>query len=406
MPNALPPLSPHLAGLIDAHRPGHALAQAFYTDDDVFTQDMEAMFLNQWHLAGHVSEVPEPGDYILFEMLSESVILCRDEAGAVRGFANVCRHRGSRLCTEARGHVKRFTCPYHAWAYGLDGALFSARFLEEDVDRTALGLRPVAVKVFHGLIYVSFSDQPTGFDLLHRDLDAVVAPFGLERTRIAHRAQYPVQANWKLLVENYNECYHCTAAHPEFSRSHVIHMPPDRAAPLSAALGARSQDCGLVPGFVDCIGQNRPAGAPDYAYNRYALFDGYQTGSEDGAPLAPLLGSLGGYDGGASDLYVGLLNPMLIYCDHAVIYRFVPVDKDRSVQEIIWLVHEDAVAGHDYDLARLTWLWDVTTEADKRIIEMNQQGINSRYYVPGPFVSRMEGYTQRFVETYLDSLRG
>lgn len=392
-----------IARLVARHEDGKALERDFYLSAEVFARDMEQFFYREWQLAGHVSEIPETGDYFLFEMMDESVIIARDGAGEVQALANVCRHRGSRVCLEPRGNTKRFTCPYHAWAFNLDGSLFHARLMEADHDRSKLGLKRVAVEVFHGLIFVSLAEAPDSFEPVRQALDRVVAPFGLDRTKIAHRESYPVRANWKLLVENYNECYHCASAHPEFSRSHVTHMTPDRVAPLNAEMEARAQACGVPCDFIDRVGAARPENAPDLAYNRYALYEGYQTGSEDGMALAPLLGDITGYDGGASDLYVGILNPMLIYCDHAVIYRFIPVDKDHSIQEIIWLVHEDAEEGRDYDRARLTWLWDVTTVADKLIIEKNQEGVNSRFYEPGPFVA-MERYTKRFVDAYLRTL--
>ena len=392
-----------LAALIARQSPGRSLDQAFYLDPGVFAADTARIFHQEWHFAGHLSEIPNAGDYLLFEMLGESVIVVRTEDGSVRAHANVCRHRGSRLCLEPRGSVRRFTCPYHAWSYQLDGSLFHARQLDESEDRAALALKPVAAEVFEGLIFVSLAETPNDFAALREELTPHVRPFGLKRTKIAHRQSYPVKSNWKLLVENYNECYHCTAAHPEFARSHVIHMTADKVEPFNAALVERSKAVGVSTTLIDRIGADAPAGSPDYSYNRYALFDSYQTGSEDGGPLAPLLGDLTGYDGGASDVYVGILNPMLVYCDHAVIYRFLPIDLHTSVQEIIWLVHEDAEEGRDYDLARLTWLWDVTTEADKRIIEANQEGVASRYYEPGPLVE-MERYTRRFLEAYLARL--
>ncbi|TNF64810.1 MAG: aromatic ring-hydroxylating dioxygenase subunit alpha [Rhodobacteraceae bacterium] len=393
-----------IATLVARHQDGRTLAQDFYMAPQVFTADRERIFFRDWHLAGHVSEIPDTGDYLLFDMLGESVVVLRDDAGAVRAFANVCRHRGARLCSQQTGHVRRLTCPYHAWSYGLDGALVHARQLDAGEDRSALGLKPVAVEVFEGLIYVSLSDRPAGFDALRAELTPHVRPFGLARTKIAARRSYPVQANWKLLVENYNECYHCTAAHPEFARSHATHMTADRVAPLNAALAARSAQAGLSTAHIDRIGLAAPAGSPDYAYNRYALFDGYQTGSADGEPLAPLLGDIQAYDGGASDIYVGMLNPMLVYCDHAILYRFIPTGPLTCIQEILWLVHEDAVEGRDYDTDRLTWLWHVTTEADKRIIEANQQGVASRFYEPGPLVE-MESYTRRFHDAYLARMR-
>ncbi len=394
---------PSVPDLVAAQKPGHAMAQAFYTSPEIFEADRNAIFGREWLLAAHVSELRNPGDYVLFDLLDDSVIICRDADGALRAFANLCRHRGSRLCIAPRGNLRRFTCPYHAWAFNLDGSLFHARLLEDHHDRDALGLFPVALELLEGLIYVSLAKQPTDFAALRAALTPCLAPFDLARTRIAHRATYPVQANWKLLLENYNECYHCASAHPEFSRSHAIHMTEERVTPLNDAMQARAAACGVPTTLVDRIGQSRREGETDHAYNRYALLDGYQTGSEDGAPLAPLLGRITGHDGGASDAYVGMLNPMLLYCDHAVLYRFFPIDANTCAQEIIWLVHEDAEAGRDYDLDRLIWLWDVTTRADKRIVEANARGVASRHYVPGPLVP-MEQYIARFITTYQATL--
>lgn len=386
-----------LDSLLAMQRAGHAMPQVFYRSDAIWEADQEAVFGREWMLAGHISELPRSGDYLLFDILDESVIVCRD-GDRVRAFANVCRHRGSRLCREPSGNLRRFTCPYHAWAYGLDGSLVRARLLEEGHED--LSLHPVAVEVLEGLIYVSLADDPPDFAPLRATLTPLLAPFGLARTLIAHREQYPVQANWKLLIENYNECYHCSAAHPEFSRSHAIHLPDARVEPLNAAMAAKSAACGAPTALVEEIG----TGGVDHAYNRYALFDGFATGSEDGQPLAPRLGGLTGFDGGASDAYVGILNPMLIYCDHAVLYRFLPQDRDTCIQEIIWLVQEDAVEGRDYDRDRLTWLWDVTTRADKRIVEDNAAGIAGRYYRPGP-LTIMERYVERFITGYQAKLK-
>jgi Rieske 2Fe-2S family protein len=353
----------------------------------------------EWHFAGHVTDIPEPGDFILFELLEESVILCRDETGRVQALANVCRHRGSRVCLEQGGKARRFSCPYHAWTYNLDGSLFSARMMGADFDKASNGLKPVPVEIFAGMIFVSFASEPSSFDALRGELDALMAPFGLDRTRIAHRESYPVAANWKLLVENYNECYHCAPAHPEFARTHPTHMDADRVKPFNEAMLPRANELGIPTDTVDRVGDLCPPGSVDFTFSRHSLYDGYLTGSQSGQPVAPLLGELKGYDGGACDLYVGIFNPMLVYCDHAVIYRFIPVDKDNSIQEIIWLVREDAVEGQDYDKAELTWLWDVTTIADKLIIEKNQEGVRSRYYEPGQLAG-MEAYTRRFLDLY------
>ena len=137
---------------------------------------------------------------------------------------------------------------------------------------------------------------------------------------------------------------------------------------------------------------------------RSALAEGTVSGSEDGRPLAPLMGEFQSYDGGVTFFDVGMNNHFLAYADHGVIYRFVPQTVDRTDMEVIWLVRGDAVPGRDYDVERLTWLWRVTSEADKRIIELNQQGVNSRWYEPGPY-SRMEQHAARFVQWVVAGLK-
>jgi len=136
---------------------------------------------------------------------------------------------------------------------------------------------------------------------------------------------------------------------------------------------------------------------------RSALLDGHATASADGALLAPLMGKFQAADGNSTYFDVGPLSDFLAYPDHGVVYRFIPRSVERTEMEVLWLVHGEAVAGRDYDIARLSWLWQVTSVEDKQIIERNQQGVNSRYYQPGPY-SKQEGYARRFVEWYLAEL--
>ncbi len=392
-----------LSALVGRQRPGFALEQAFYTDPAVFERDLERIFLCNWLYAGHVSQIPAPGDFLVFEIAGESVIVVRGEDQVIRALVNVCRHRGSRVCTERRGSAKWFVCPYHGWTYGLDGALRAARHMPADFDFSRHGLKTIHVRVFHGLIFLNFADDPVGFEAAERDLGASLAPFGLDRAKVAHSELYPIAANWKLAVENYIECYHCAPAHPEFSASHSIKLPRARIARLSAAMAARAAEVGLA---ADTIDHALPAADPSalqYYYDRYPLFDGFDTGSEDGAPLAPLMGDIKGFDGGASNLQLGPVSFFLAYCDHAVAYRFTPRSVRETDVEVVWLVDEDAVEGRDYEVERLTWLWRVTTEADKLIVERNQEGVNSRYYRPGPYTP-MESFCRRFAAWYLAAL--
>jgi Rieske 2Fe-2S family protein len=134
------------------------------------------------------------------------------------------------------------------------------------------------------------------------------------------------------------------------------------------------------------------------------MFEKYKTGSKGGVPVAPLLGNLTDYDGGASDLAFGPFSFLLAYSDHVVCYVFTPIDHNSSNCELYWLVRGDAQEGKDYDVDTLTWLWDVTTLADKEIIVNNSKGVHSKFYRPGPF-SGMEALAYRYIEWILLELQ-
>ena len=271
--------------------------------------------------------------------------------------------------------------------------------------RAGHGLKTVTVETLEGLVFVNFAPQPGDFDAVRAGLRASLAPFELSQAKVAVAQTWRIEANWKLAVENYRECYHCSPAHPEFAKSHSIKRPYEEIGALIEALRPHSEAIGAPFGWQTVEWHELGAERTPYHYDRYPLYEGYRTGSEDGQPLAPPLGRLTGYDGGASNVSVGQFFFALVYADHAVLYRFTPVGTRSCDCEIVWLVRGDAEAGKDYDLDRLTWLWRVTTDADKAIIEKNQQGIDSRYYRPGPYAP-MEDYTLNFRDWYLTALRG
>ena len=361
-----------------------ALDQAFYTDTDIYALDIECIFLRCWLYAGHLSEIPEVGDWFLLELENESVIIVRSGAGRVHALINVCRHRGSRVCVTANGRSKRLACRYHGWVYGLDGELVAARNMAEDLDKSELGLKQIHCEVLEGMIFVNFADRPAPFDIVREGLAECLAPYGLGEAKVAHRQGYPMRANWKLAVENYSECYHCAPSHPEYSRGHSLARQEHRTADLYEEVLARAPACGLSDTQVNQSFRRAEAFGADYMYERYPMIGGHVTGSEDGQPVAPLLGSVSDYYGGCTDFMVGPVTFALAYCDHVVIYAFRPLALDRCTCDITWLVRGDAEQGRDYDKERLTWLWDITTHADKRIIERNAEGVNSRFYQPGP----------------------
>jgi phenylpropionate dioxygenase-like ring-hydroxylating dioxygenase large terminal subunit len=294
-------------------------------------------------------------------------------------------------------------CPYHAWTYGIDGKLRAARHMAEPFDKAQHGLKEIPLRVIEGLIFVTFADQPLGLSKVEEVLRRGYGPYGWADAKVAHREIYPIEANWKLAVENYVECYHCAPSHPEYARLHANEQPRAKIAELNAKMDERATALGLAIPNQDHWALAADAGEEAAYCVRYAMLRGAVTGSADGQAVAPLMGAFKGYDGGSTFIHVGPASFFLAYPDHGIIYRFMPRMVQRSELEVIWLVRGDAREGVDYDLDKLTWLWKVTSDADKRIIEDNQRGVNSRYYVPGPF-SVMESQERRFVEWYLSEI--
>ncbi len=389
--------------LVAERQPGHSLDQAFYVDPDIYELELERIIYRNWFLAGHVSEWAATGDFRRFDVADESALIVKGEDGSLRAFANVCRHRGSRVCLESSGSARHFSCPYHGWQYGLDGALTAARDMPDDFDAGAHGLKPVSLDVLHGLVFVAFSVSPPPLDSARRDLEGPMRWFGFDSMRVAHRQRYEIPANWKLAIENYQECYHCATAHKSYAARHTLMLAPGRRNRVQGHMIDRLAAAGLEALTIDHIDTQAPPGETGYGYSRTALFDGYLTGSRDGQPLAPLLGSLKSFDGGGSDFTFGGFNFMLAYSDHVVVYVFFPLAHDRAGLDVLWLVNGEAIEGEDYDVDALTWLWHETTLEDVQIIHDNWLGVRSRYYEPGPF-SLLERAESVYVDWLLAEL--
>ena len=394
-----------LAALIRRHSPGHALEREFYTQPQIFDRDMEHLLLRHWFCAGHASSVSRPGEFLLVDLGSESVIIIRTQQGDIKALVNVCRHRGSRICTARSGRAAagRLTCPYHAWSYDLDGRLMVAQQMPDSFDRHRLGLKSLAVRVVEGLIFTTFAERPLDFAPAEEALSRTARVHGWAKAKVAHRNLYSIKANWKLAIENYMECYHCKPAHPEYSKRHVYARPAKQGEQLEQAGRQRAEALGIFIEDVDQYGCAATHGCESVSVFRSALYDGVASATADSRPIARLMGDFTGYDGNSTYFDIGPLSDFLAYADHGVIYRFVPRAAQHTEMEVIWLVHEDAVEGQDYDIDRLTWLWNVTSVEDKKIVELNQEGVNSRFFEPGPY-SLQEQYARRFVDWYLHEL--
>ncbi len=393
-----------LQALIARQRAGWSLEQPFYTSPEIFEIERRGYLAQQWFVLGHGSEIPEPGCYMVRELLGESIIVLRDESGRVHAYYNVCRHRGSRLYTED-GRASHLVCPYHAWGYRLDGTLRTAAGLSSDVDKSQLGLRAVGVQESEGLIVASLAGNLEIAQTLQREFAEGLRYHGIDRARLAARRSYPTAGNWKLVIENFIECYHCLPAHPEYCRvmKHVdvVAREPNPAGQAwEATVEAwfeheANPESPLTPRpklltFPLCGTGRAPIGA------------GRKTQSEDGSPVAPLMGRQPRFDGGVSSFRC---EPFIFFAalnDHAVMFQFMPLAAEQTGVTLSWLV-DGSASDAEVDVGRMIWLWDVTTIQDKRLIERNAAGIRSCAYQPGPYTA-LESMPARLVQRYLSEL--
>jgi Rieske 2Fe-2S family protein len=375
---------------------GRSLPQEYYTSPDIFAQDVRLIGDTQWQLVDHESRIKNPGDYFTFEFANESIIVVRNEKGAINAFYNVCRHRGSRICLEHSGSTKLLRCPYHSWTYDLNGALRPAQFMPEDFDRASNGLIPCHVRVFEGMIFLNFAEgEPPDFESCVGDMRPYLAPHGIGQAKIAAQNVYPTAANWKLCIENFLECYHCRSAHKAYCSVHdgqkmlafgagAGSSGGDIAAKYEVRLKAWEERTRAMGHFTGMFADG--ADSPYFrSAGRLPISDTAVTETLDGKPIARLMGSFREYDGGQTGLNFNAISTVLANNDHVVLFRFTPRGPLSTDVVTTWLVAPDAIEGKDYSVKRLTELWDVTLDEDKTITENNQLGVLSRSYRPGVY---------------------
>ncbi|WP_189524365.1 MULTISPECIES: aromatic ring-hydroxylating dioxygenase subunit alpha [unclassified Mesorhizobium] len=404
-------LTPDRAGvvdLVDRHRLGWSLEQAFYIDPAIFELERELWFPRQWTLVAHVSEVPEKGRYIVRQLFDEEIIVVRfgEAEEDVAAYYNVCTHRGSRLCTKD-GRGRLLVCPYHAWSYRLTGELQTRQDVPDNVDPEALGLHRVPTRCVGGLVLCGLDEASLpGIQPLADALDSGLRDMGINRARIAARKSYPTKANWKLVVENFSECYHCRPAHPEYFRSNsyvkVVSMRDEaKAAEWQEELDAWHSVIGDTefnkgawePGGLDKV---------QFAMYRKPIGRGRDTLSDDGQSVSCLMGGRSVYDGGETGFRLGRLSFISAANDYVTLFQMIPRSARETDVILTWLVDQNAAP--DINTDAITWMWDVTTVQDKKITEDNAAGIASKAYRPGPY-TELEPQPSFFVQTYLAEMR-
>jgi Rieske 2Fe-2S family protein len=380
--------------LLQGREKNYSLALPFYNDPAFYGADLDAIFHRRWLLAGFECEIARPGDYLTLNVGRSSVVVLRDKAGNVRAFFNTCRHRGSKICLAEKGNAKKLTCPYHQWTYNLDGTLFAAGRMHDEFDPSTISLKAVSVETLEGMIYICLADEAPSFVAYRDALLPYLEPYELRNTKLAHSQVLVEKANWKLVVENSRECYHCTARHPEFVKTFFLdyRSPTLESDPKIVAFWDKCRAAGLPSGSEN---------GEDFQMNRLRFTDGALSITMDGkAAVGKRLGK-------APDWHIGTLRwehfPSMfghIFADYAFFFRLLPIGPEETLVTAKWLVHRDAEEGRDYDIQNLIKVWSVTNEQDRDLVERNQEGVNSIGYRPGPYSQRSERSVIKFTDWY------
>ncbi len=333
------------------------LPARYYTDPELFKDEIERFFCRTWVCVGRAGHIPNAGDYFLREIAGESILVTRDDDGKVQAFFNVCRHRGTRICPDPAGHFeRRIQCGYHGWTYGLDGRLIGAPHMHESFCREDYGLNHVQAEVWDGHIFVNLSDPSPSLAKQLDDLPQKFAHWRMADLRLYKRIEYTVKANWKLIMLNYNECLHCPILHPALSAI-TYYLSGENDTPHSSYVGGSMEFQGDA-----------------------------QTMSLDGKRRRDYLPELTAEERTKVYYYAVFPNLFLsLHPDYMMTHTLWPRAVDRTDVICEWHFHPAEMAKSDFMGTDAVEFWDVTNREDWRISELSQAGISSRAYKPGPY---------------------
>ena len=364
-------------------QPGaETLPQRYFVSPQIFADELQKIFATNWVLVGHQSQLAKPGDYFLAEVAGESLIVAKDQRSTIRAFYNVCRHRGARLCEEQTGHTGAIQCPYHAWTYAMDGRLLGAPHMDEtpEFNKAEYPLKPARLGLWEGFIFLNLADASperggyTSLEKWFEPLDGKFSPWNLATLRSAKRIEYDVQANWKLMFQNYSECYHCLGVHPELSK-----ISPYDSAENDLTEGP------FLGGFM------RIASGKSL--------------TKSGNACALPVGNFGDEDFRFVFYYSIFPNMLLsLHPDYVMVHQLEPQSPERTLIFCDWFFNPEAFKRSGFDPDDAVEFWDTVNKQDWHVCELSQQGISSRAYEPGPYSAR-ESIPAAWDRYYLQVMR-
>jgi Rieske 2Fe-2S family protein len=338
------------------------LPAQYYTDPAIFTREMEHFFFGMWICAGRATDIPEPGDFFVREVVGESIVITRGDDGRVRAFYNTCRHRGTKYCVDEAGHFTgRIQCPYHLWTYRLDGTLANAPHMNEvpNFKKEDHPLGQVACDTWDGHVFLNFRTDPPPLPSQLATLPSKFMPWRMQELRRGARTVYDLKTNWKQILLNYSECLHCPNVHPVLNQlSHYL------------------------------TGENEPL-QPTYMGGRMDLRPGVETMSVDGVCRRAYLPGVSEADRRHVYYYALFPNFLLtLHPDYMMTHTIWPSAPDRTRIVCEWHFHPDELAKPDFDPHDVVSFWDMTNRQDWHVCELSQAGIQSRGYRPGHYSNR------------------
>lgn len=353
----------------------HTLDRKYYMSKKILNKEYEDIFFNQWICVGRESELVQPGQYKVVNIGTESIIVICNNDYQIIAHYNICRHRGTRICEQENGMFsKSIQCGYHGWSYNLDGSLIGAPHMNsvKNFKKSEYGLHPVALQRWEGFIFINLSDKPANFNEIFNPLLNKFSQWSLPKLNTYKTIKYKVNGNWKLIVQNYCECYHCPILHPELSAIHNY-------------MGGRND---LFEGpFL--------GGYMEFNNDKKSI-------SKSGDLCCPLLPELKKENKNRVFYYSIFPNMLLsLHPEYAMFHTIWPKGSHECVVECSWLFEKNVISSNLYQPQDALHFWDMTNKQDWHISELSQLGIQSRKYTPSPY-SGQESLLAAFDKYYLN----
>ena len=347
----------------------------YYSNEKIFKEELINIFYENWLCVGRTNDIKKEGNYISFEIGNENVIIVRNEKNQLNGFYNVCRHRGTRICNDKKGSFsKTIQCKYHGWTYNLNGNLVGAPNMEnvDGFKKSDYPLHNISIKEWNSFIFICLSDNPENFENFYKPLKNKFNEWQLSRLKTIRQIDYTIKANWKLVMQNYNECYHCPTIHPELAKIHHFTSGENDLyeGPFLGGFMILNEDKKSISESGNLCSKPIP-GVTKKNLNRV--------------------------------YYYSFFPNMLIslHPDYVMYHTIIPLAPSKCKITCSWLFVEENKHHHNYDDA--IEFWDKTNKQDWKISEQSQLGIQSKKYTPGPYSPR-ESLLSTFDNYYLSKL--